>query len=90
MPICVTPLINVTDMEAWYPYFSLEPNPERWAGVGTVGMLGVCFAYLSLPVCQCKDVQVCVILCPVLFCIRSEMFKDFYQCFTSDYKEIIL
>lgn len=29
VPICVTPLINVTDMEAWNPYFSLEPNPER-------------------------------------------------------------
>ncbi|KAK8379485.1 hypothetical protein O3P69_019415 [Scylla paramamosain] len=29
IPICVTPLINVTDMEAWDPYFSLEPNPER-------------------------------------------------------------
>ncbi|XP_045123809.1 uncharacterized protein LOC123511743 isoform X2 [Portunus trituberculatus] len=29
MPLCVAPLINVTDMEAWDPYFSLEPNPHR-------------------------------------------------------------
>ena len=40
VPLCVVPLINITDMEAWDPYFSLETNPQRWAGVGNVGMSG--------------------------------------------------